>query len=154
MSDTIRERIISNLAARLSVITVANGYNTDIGGNVLRAKVTLGKDEPPAAVAFPETEESLRKYGKQHCVMPVRVEGTTYYGTDNPSVVAERILGDVIRCICGGTLVEVTGGLADDVEYTGGGTDEYPDAGEKLIGASAVFNIKYKTLAGDPYNQS
>ena len=154
MSDTIRERIISAIVNRCSVITVANGYNTDIGGNVLRAKVTLGKDEPPAAVVFPEPEESSRKYGKQHCVMPVRVEGTAYYGSDNPSVAAERILGDLIKCICGGTLSDVTGGLADDVEYTGGGTDEYPDAGEKLIGASAVFNIKYKTVAGDPYNQS
>ena len=86
MSDTIRESILSNLVTRLAVITVANGYNTDIGGNVLRAKVTLGKDDPPAAVVFPEPEESFRKYGKQHCVMPVRVEGTVYYGSENRTV--------------------------------------------------------------------
>ncbi len=47
----------------------------------------------------------------------------------------------------------VTGGLAEDIEYAGGGTESYPEAGHKDIGVPALFNIKYKTLAGDPYNQ-
>ena len=86
--------------------------------------------------------------------MPVRLEGTVYYGSSNPSDISEDILGDLIKCMTGGTMAQVADGLADDVEYTGGGTDEYPEPGEKLVGASAVFDISYKFLTGDPFNQS
>ncbi|KKN52429.1 hypothetical protein LCGC14_0612830 [marine sediment metagenome] len=47
----------------------------------------------------------------------------------------------------------VTGGLVEDVEYSAGGVEDYPEAGHKDVGVPALFNIKYKTLAGDPYNQ-
>ena len=158
MSDTIRERIISAIVSRLAAITIANGYNTDMGNSVFRVQHKLDPGDLPACVVWPRTEEADRNYGKQICVMPVRIEGLavciSYTPLDNFSVVSEKILGDMIRCICGGTLAQVTGGLADDVKYTGGGTDEYPDAGETTVGASAVFDIGYKYLSGDPYSQS
>jgi len=47
----------------------------------------------------------------------------------------------------------VTGGLASGIEYMAGGPESYPEAGEKVIGVPALFNIHYRTLAGDPYNQ-
>lgn len=47
----------------------------------------------------------------------------------------------------------VTGGLADDIEYKSGGTEGYPEAGDLTVGVPALFNLKYRTLAGDPYNQ-
>ena len=49
--------------------------------------------------------------------------------------------------------IVVTGGLADDIEYVAGGPESYPEAAEKTVGVPALFNIKYKTNAGDPYNQ-
>lgn len=47
----------------------------------------------------------------------------------------------------------VTGGLADDIRYTRGGTAEYPGGEETVVGASAVFEITYKTAVGNPYAQ-
>ena len=48
----------------------------------------------------------------------------------------------------------VTGGLADDIEYAAGGPESYPEAGDLTVGVPALFHIKYKTNAGDPYAQS
>ena len=46
-----------------------------------------------------------------------------------------------------------TGGLADDIAYSAGGTEEYPEAGELVVASMAEFQIKYATIAGDPYQQ-
>ncbi len=47
----------------------------------------------------------------------------------------------------------VTSDLADDIIYTQGGSEEYPDQGQQTVGASASFNIIYRTQTGNPYNQ-
>ncbi len=47
-----------------------------------------------------------------------------------------------------------TGGYAESIEYAEGGTDEYPDPAEPRVGAYAVYNIIYKTMAGSPYPSS
>jgi len=45
------------------------------------------------------------------------------------------------------------GGLASDIEYAGGGTEEYPDEGETTVGCPALFNVTYEIAAGNPYEQ-
>lgn len=166
MTDTIREQIIRKIVTRLAVITAAGGYNTDIGENVQRGRMKLDMSEVPACVVFPLPEEAERRYGKVICRMPVKVEGMLrmpvhdydgmrYLGESNPSVLSEKILGDLRKCITDQSAISTwTGGLTDDVQYTGGGTDEYPDPEDEVTGANATFLITYKTLAGDPYSQS
>lgn len=46
-----------------------------------------------------------------------------------------------------------TDSLADLIEYVSGGLDSYPEHDERAVGATVEFNIGYKTLVGDPYNQ-
>ena len=154
MSDTIREQIIAAIVAKLAGITTANGYNTDIGRFVRRVRHFENDDRPGISV-IPRPEEASKIHGKARMVMPVAVEGNMKFGDENPSVTAEKILGDLR------TLMEAqaaaddpTGGLADFIEYTAGGTDEYPEPGHFRVGCYAVYNITYKTLAGDPYRQT
>ncbi len=45
------------------------------------------------------------------------------------------------------------GGLAESIEYAGGGIDEYPEAADQATGVVTNWNIKYQTLAGDPYHR-
>jgi hypothetical protein len=47
----------------------------------------------------------------------------------------------------------IFGDLVERVEYSSGGTDEYPESGEIAVGAYALINIIYRTNAGDPYSQ-
>jgi hypothetical protein len=42
-------------------------------------------------------------------------------------------------------------GLADDIVYVGGGTEEYPEPPETTVGTGADFEITYTTAAGNPF---
>lgn len=44
-------------------------------------------------------------------------------------------------------------GLVEDIILSGAGNEEYPETGEQIVGSSAVFNIIYFTIAGNPYSQ-
>jgi hypothetical protein len=46
-----------------------------------------------------------------------------------------------------------TDDLADDILYISGGAEQYPDQGVETIGASANFQIRYRTQLGNPYQQ-
>jgi len=234
--DTIREQILSNIITRLGEIRPANGFNTDCGADVVRARKNLDPDELPALAVWPGQEESARQYGNDIRTMPIQVEALALFADENPSVLSEKMLGDLIECMCGitwtlpftsggpfqiqaGHLIEgndsgavgyvagvtlasgawetgdaagtltlrrlkgdfqaetlkvgaeedaaatngditgesavetATGGLADQIEYAGGGADEYPEAGEETVGCPALFKITYHTLSGDPYTQ-
>jgi hypothetical protein len=47
----------------------------------------------------------------------------------------------------------VTGDLADDIVYLEGGIEEFPDSDQVVIGSSAMFNIIYRMISGNPYYQ-
>lgn len=166
MSDTIREQIIQKIIARLAVIKISGGYNTDIGKKVYRARQTWTEADLPGVNVIPQVEESSRIMGKVLCLMPVRIEagvymtihpysGWAYIGETNASIICEKILGDIIKCITDqSALATWTGGLTDDVYYTGGGAESYPEPGDDFAGAFANFNVSYKFLSGNPYSQS
>jgi len=52
-----------------------------------------------------------------------------------------------------GPIDTTTGGLADSIEYAGGGIDEYPEGADQATGVLTRWNIKYRTRNGDPYHQ-
>lgn len=47
----------------------------------------------------------------------------------------------------------LTDDLADDVVFSQGGTEEYPDQGQEAVGSSGTFQIIYRTQTGNPYQQ-
>jgi hypothetical protein len=159
--DTIREIIIKNFIARAAGITVANGYNTDIGKTVLRARKKVDPDELPVTVIWPLPEKATAEYGQQNCTMTMRVEGIASFGAINPSVLAEKILGDLKKCFLApeNLLDSPPSGWSrspdyiDGIVYTGGGTDDYPDDDKITIGAAVEFNVTYHTNLNDPYSQ-
>jgi hypothetical protein len=46
-----------------------------------------------------------------------------------------------------------TNSLADDIQYTEGGLEDYPEGGDVTVGASALFVIIYETESGNPFAQ-
>ena len=155
MTDTIREQIIGKFTARAAMLTVANGFNSDMGLNVLRAVRDLGPSDPPCLVVWPLPEESEQRYGKDYIAMQVRIEGFLIHGDQNSSVVAEIILGDLRKCFTDpAAFASAYGGLVDELEYVSGGTDTFAQAGEEFTGNNIVLSVRYHTLTGDPYNQT
>ncbi len=163
--DTIREIIIKDIIARLAVIRIedfpASGYYTDCGENVYRARKTVDPDNLPCSNVIPQPETAEKLYGKVKHIMPVRIEGISFFGKEavtrglavieeDSSVVSERILGDLIKAMTSQSWSR-SPDYIESINYKGGGTDEYPDEGSVTVGASAIFEIIYWTAAGDPY---
>ena len=163
MMDTIRELIIQEIIARAAVIRTTDSpqaYATDIGGNVFRACRKVDEtNDLPCVVVWPMVEEAENTHGKSRHKMPLRIEGVAAFGAVNPSVIAERILGDLIKCFASPAWNRTRPGspapenYADSIVYQGGGTGEYPDEASVCIGAGATFLVTYFTAIGDPYNQ-
>jgi len=124
---TIREQIISALVTRLAHITTAHGYATGIGANALRCVQVPAESQLDYVAAWPRAEESVRKYGKNTCTMPVKIEAAALFGATDPSIVMEQLLGDVIEC-----LTAVTWTLA----FTAGATEI--TVGQTIIGGTSL----------------
>jgi hypothetical protein len=167
MTDTIRELIIKEFVARAAVI-VSTGtpqlYATDIGGNVLRSRPKVSPDDLPCCVIHPgAVEEAAYKFGMVHNSMTMRVDGIVSAGVSDPAVIAEQILGDLIRAftdpawdrrrIVTGPPVSYLAPYADLVMYQSAGTDDIPEDGAVTAGASIRMMVMYWTAIGDPYMQ-
>ena len=151
MSDTIRELIIQDFLTRAAVIRTGSpsDYRTDIGAQVERCR----KNPPTNCVnVWPHPEVASKTYGKQQHIMPILLEGNLAFGDENPSIVSERILGDLIKAFTDpawSRSPDYIGGI----DYVSGGTGAYPDDEDHTVGASAQFNVHYETNIGDPYSQ-
>jgi hypothetical protein len=150
MANTIREQIILAFVAAMSVVTVANGYNSDAGLNVVRARRNLDPLELPCIVIWPGTETlDSDQYGGKFYAMKLGIESHSLFGSENPSVMSEKMLGDLVKSVFS---QEITS-LADQIIYESGGTDSYPDTGDTAIGVKITLNVKYNYLIGNPYSQ-
>ena len=127
MANTIREQIILAVLARVAEIQTANGYNTDCGTEVLRMKKLVDPDDLPLVIVWPGPEEKTKQYGKVVYSMPVKIECIKAFGSINPSVVSESMLGDVIENILG---IEYT------LPFTTGSTEI--EVGDTVVGATST----------------
>jgi hypothetical protein len=166
MMDTIRELIIQEFIARAAVIRTTGSpqaYATNIGGKVLRARLKVDSADIPCLVVWPLVEEAESTHGKSRHKMPLKIEGIAAFGTVEPSVISERILGDLIKCftsqtwdrrrVVAGPPIAYLAPYAESIVYQGGGTNEYPEDGSVLVGAAANFLVTYYTAIGDPCAQ-
>jgi hypothetical protein len=168
MSDTIRELIIQEFLARAAVIRTTSPatYQTDCGEHVFRTPSNkIDPADLPCIAIWPQAEQAADIYGQTQHTMTIRIEGLALYGAENPSVVAERILGDLIRCFGSpawdrrhlvtspASPVTYTDPYADAIVYAGGGTDSYPEGGELTVGVAALFQVTYMTTIGEPSTQ-
>ena len=154
MAETIREQIIQAIIGQLELIRKGATYNTDIGQAVVRARKAPDVSELPACNVLPGNEEVEKEYQKNSCTWQIRIEASAKFYNENPSVVTERMLGDLIYNISlPANKAASGGGFVEKIQYINGGPDEYPEEGHGIAGAFAVFEINYKTKIGDPYTQ-
>lgn len=168
MSDTIRELIIQEFMTRAATLrntASPPAYATDMGGNPLRARLRVDPDELPCIVIFPMTEEAENAHGMSRHRMRIRVDGIVAFGSESPSVVGERMLGDLIKCFTSPSWdrrriaespespVTYDPPYTESIVYEGGGIEEYPEDGSVSVGVQVRFMVTYWTAIGDPFNQ-
>lgn len=147
MADTLREKIIQSLVATL---TAYSAFDVIASPTISRGKELFDPDIDffPVIAVLPGLDEAERSYGITHCTMIIDITCLIKIGGSNPSTLGEAVLGELIKA----TMSSLPAN-ADDVEYTGGGIETYPDEFGELSVLSVGITIKvmYQTDIGDPY---
>ncbi|MBF0590284.1 MAG: hypothetical protein HQL53_14280, partial [Magnetococcales bacterium] len=68
----------------------------------------------------------------------------------NPSMVVNRLLADLMRCLTGGD--NTLGGLAEDLIYTGS-ESIYSEDASTFCGIQFSLDVSYAIQPGDPFSQ-
>ena len=139
MTDTIREQIISAIETKIANIRKDKGYQTDCGKSVFRVKKEIDPDELDAVIIWPKPEESNREYKIDMITMPIEVQGLQLFGNVNPSIISEKILGD---------LKESLMGKRWELDFTSGGTYQ-PQPGDEIEGASSGATAIIESVSRD-----
>lgn len=107
MSETIREQIIQAIEDKLKIVIKDKAYQTDSGKNVFRAIRNIDENIDEFLNIFPKPETAVRD-SELEVTMPVNIEGIAKFISsdnppqiENPSQVAEKLLGDIIEAMVG-----------------------------------------------------
>lgn len=154
MADSIRERIVQALLARLTAITANNGYHYDVAAaSVIRARARVTRvmeDDLPAIVLTDGAEVAERKYNAMVVSMTVQCVLHVQPLSVNESIAGNRALADMIKAMTSGDTT--LGDLAEGIEYNSGEI-QYPETGGDVMSALALFRVSYRMTKGDPYTQ-
>lgn len=106
MIDTFRLTVLKALTVTLKGITVANGYQHDLGEQVYRGRLILTEDDGLPALAInepPQMPDSVVMPSNggtdQGTKLTVLVQGFVLDDRKNPTDPAYRLLGDVQKCL-------------------------------------------------------
>lgn len=156
----ISERVMDWVEARLAQITVDNGYETDIGQRVSRARRTFAESDLPAVTVF-ETAEAPNDGSATDTNASMKIgHGFAVFA----HVVADqestgRRLGlaraDIKRALCspdvdGNPGVRDADGEIGPIGYLGSDTAPRED-GAGIESVSVRFAVSYPEGFGDPY---
>lgn len=143
---TLADTLAAELHARISTITIANGFNTDIGLHVLQGRRRLDESHIPCAVIVEgEDQPASQMPGKVKVVARYAVEGVAACDPDNPNAVGRAIVADIKKAIWGGDIT--FGRQVVAIEYLGRTIAPRED-GLETVSAAVEFSLAYaETLA-------
>ncbi len=143
---SIADTLAAELAARISAITVANGYATDIGLRVFEGRRRLDESHIPCAVIVEgDDAPSGQQIGKIKNVARYAVEGIAPCDADHPNVAGRAIVADIKKAIWGGDIT--FGRTIVSLDYIGR-TIAPRDDGLETVSAAVEFSLSFaETLA-------
>jgi hypothetical protein len=151
-----RQRILEALKARVEAITIANGFQTDIGLTVLLGETpTFGPDDATQVLAIlPGEDQILGQQAKVSILLPVNIAVIVSPDIAQPWVIVEQALSDIKQAVelvdrsLGGLLTPGDG----NVEGLVRGTTEIFErtSGSDAIGAAITYGCKYAESWGNP----
>lgn len=99
------DKIAAELAARLAQITIANGYQTDIGLRVYDGRRNLDESHMPCVVMVEDDDDPAGMQAPNgKTAMPWLLEGHTACDPDHPNVAARKIVADLKKAVFSGDL--------------------------------------------------
>ncbi len=147
MADSIRQQIMTALITRLQTITVANGYETNVGDNVNDWHVSNFQETELPAMDVRDANESTEVRGGFHQnTLSVEIE-TKVSGTTSATIMRD-IIADVVKAI--GTDTSF-GGLVQNVLPVQNTTVELDQKDKRIASILQSFDIIYLTEAFKPF---
>ena len=138
MTDSIREQIFTAWGLRLTAITTANQYNSNMGSNALRSHLPAVSSPIVPCVGFHVDAEDAAPLYRDNLnkIVPIRVQGIAEFGSTQPPVMAELLYADIEECLL---CQEYT------LDYDSGGPNEIssgdPLEGEDSGATGLVFSV-------------
>lgn len=139
---------------RITQISVANGYLTNIGAKVFRGKRTADEKDVPMSFIVEGDDEPLSQQGNEvRIAIPFAVEGHDVCDPDNPNDKVHDIVSDLKRAIFGGD--RTFGGLVrgnnggQSLQYMGRTIGERED-GATVVGAAILFKAEILENLSNP----
>jgi hypothetical protein len=157
MSADLAEQICVAAEARLTRIQQLDGYQTDIGLNVVedRELIDFTADPMPCASLEQNSEEAVfDEVAVEHTnklAVSVYAHGEVTVDV-RAGTLARRMLADVKRALLDADDPRLLGLLVSPVEYAGS-VIELPGDGERCVSVRADFLLTYVEGYGDPYTQ-
>jgi len=149
MADTLRQKIVDAIDARLKTIKTANGYQTNLGNNVFEWRVTpLNSDTELPGAVYSDTQDTIDLTIGLHLHTLKIVINMAAKGSASPSDM-RKLIGDIHKMIG----VDVTwGGLAEDTKIT---SEIILPAHEenKFMGIEITIEVEFTTKPFDPFSQ-
>ena len=143
MADSIRQKIVDEIMRRLEAITIANGYETDLGlGTIDDSPIAYQQDELPALGVFDLINISVKEHADEKRIpnqLPMQVRIFLNRETTSPRE-ARQMIADVMRAV-------VRDPESAAIDYTLGGlaVDMLPDE-EGFIRPNETFEIEGAAL--------
>ena len=128
MTNPINLQIIDAIETKLGIIRAANGFNTDIGETVLRARTNKPETELPCCIIWPQGEKPGGTYGSGNIAWTVKIEGQVEYGSADIITLGAQMKADII---------EAMAGYAFTRPFNSGGTSEII-VGDTIVGATST----------------
>ncbi len=98
-----RQLILTALATLLETITIADGFNTDAGNNVMLGQdVELGDNDPDAAILIsPLTERFVPNQTKLYSEWPLSIKAVVkkFDDLDDSWIAVEQIIEDIQKAV-------------------------------------------------------
>jgi len=130
------EDVANAVVARLATISIANGFETDIGLKIQRGRRKFPADSDPPVIQFIEGDDAVEDTAGRTRTALVKVEQTYVIDAfdvcdpDNPNTQAHKMIRDMKRAVFAAD--RTLGGIVSDVKYLG------KDIGPRLDGIALV----------------
>ncbi len=156
MATSRRQRILEALKARVERITIANGFQTDLGKNVLLGELpTFGPDDPKQVLAILPREDQVGDHLSNIPIMlPVDIAALVAPEIHHAGTIVEQALSDIKKAVeledrsLGGLL---TGGRNNVAGLVRGTTEPFDRrSGSDVVGVLITYGCKYAEAWGDP----
>lgn len=142
MTDTIREQIIAAFTDRAAALS-----NLPID----RATRSVGETKDRFISVWDGDDQTVELlYGQEKMRFSIALECIWQHGTENPSIAANALIGEIVTALVGGNVDRTFGNLATNTARQSA-SPSYPTDGSTYTTLTVMFTINYTTVAGDPY---